>query len=148
MKRLNFFLISALLLFFCSSTIMAQSQKALDNRSIVKIETPWFYELPVRCNGLDDVLLGEATSTSVTHYKNGIVVGSSWRTIAEATSEDTGEVFMIRENSLTKGDRFVTFHFNAIGDQGTRYVGSMTWDMIGDPNFQNVIVHRAICPGN
>jgi hypothetical protein len=125
---------------------MAQSQKALDNRSVVQTEAPWFYEAPVVCNGFTDALLGWATSTSVTHYKNGEVVGSSWRTIAEATSVETGEVFTCRENSLTKSDWVVFFHFNCIGDEGTRYIGSMSWDMINDPLFQNVVIHKFVCP--
>ena len=125
---------------------MAQSQKALDNRSVVQTETPWYYWVPVDCNGFEDYLEGWATSTSVTHFKNGEVVGSTWKTIAEATSMETGEVFTCRENSLTKSDWVVRFHFNCIGNEGTRYIGSMSWDIINDPNFQNVIVHKFVCP--
>lgn len=147
MKRLNIFLVSALLL-FGSSSIMAQSQKALDNRSTVQTEIPWFYEAPVECNGFTDVLEGTANSISVKHFKNGVEVGSSWRTIAEATSVKTGEIFAVRENSMTKSDWVVNFHFNAIGEWGTRYIGSMQWDMINDPFFQNVIINKFVCPGS
>lgn len=125
---------------------MAQSQKAFDNRSTVQTEIPWFYEAPVECNDFSDVLIGTANSISVKHFKNGVEVGSNWRTIAEAVSVETGEVFVCRENSLTKSDQVVHFHFNCIGDEGTRYIGSMSWDMINDPFFQNVVIHKFVCP--
>jgi hypothetical protein len=146
--KLKIFFSICLIIGIAMTQLSAQSQKALDNRSVVRTELPWFYEAPVVCNGFTDVLIGSATSTSVTHYKNGEVVGSSWRTIAEATSAATGEVFAVKENSLTKADWVVTFHFNAIGEFGTRYIGSMTWDMINDPLFQNVIVNKFVCPGS
>jgi len=145
--KVKIFFSLCLIIGIAMTQLSAQSQKALENRSTVQTEIPWFYEAPVECNGFTDVLIGTANSISVKHFKNGVEIGSSWRTIAEATSVETGEVFAVRENSMTKSDWVVNFHFNAIGEWGTRYIGSMQWDMINDPFFQNVIINKFVCPG-
>ena len=145
MKKLFIPLATALLLFFCSFSIIAQSQKALDNRAVVTIEEWTDYWQPVICDGVQiDYLTGSVLQHKVYHYKDGELVKQETHTYGEVISTG-GEVFKLNEKDkefVTEGS--VVWHFNLVGNQGSHYIGTMYWDYINDI----FIVDKAICPGN
>ena len=129
--------------------LSAQSDKGLGNKTLIETVV-WDYWQPVYCNGLEvDYLFGEVNARSISVFKNGILVKSMWHSYGNVTSDATGEVFTLLENSKTNIMTLIsTWHFTLKGNEGTHYLGSMTWDQINDPNFLDITVNRASCPGN
>jgi hypothetical protein len=150
MKKLSIFLVLALLLVLFSSIVMAQSQKALDNRTVVIPGTWPGYWQPIYCNGeMVDYLYGEVSNHMIMHFKNGENIRNNIHVFGQVTSGATSEVFTVHENDKVDNlTGIATWHFNLVGNEGTHYIGAMTWDMINDPFFEDIVVNKAVCPGN
>jgi len=96
-----------------------------------------------------DYLYGVVNNHYIFHFKDGIIIGANNHVFGEVTSGATGEVFTIHENDKFDYIQGIgTWHFNLVGNEGTHYIGAMTWDMINDPFFEDIIVNKAVCPGN
>jgi hypothetical protein len=141
MKKLSFILVSVLLLIFFSLSVIAQSQKGLENRSIVTEETWTGYNQPVWCAGNsaadpDDYLIGTAFLHAVYHLKDGEVIKRNVIMRGEATSDITGEVFKIKEQDVENWDDFwvdgiMHWRFNLKGNMGSHYIGYYTLTLPG-----------------
>jgi hypothetical protein len=40
------------------------------------------------------------------------------------------------------------FRCNFVGTLGTHYIGFFIWDFTNDPNMENIISTKAVCPGD
>jgi hypothetical protein len=124
---------------------MLRPGQGLDNRTVIVEGNEWDYWLPVECGSFEDYLTGSATSTSLTHYKDGVEVWNRWQSVSiEATSSVTGETFVFHETSYTYADDGLThFRFTGVGDAGTRYTGYGTWN----PGTEVTDIIRFVCAG-
>ncbi len=126
MKAKNILIL--LCLFIAFSVFQANAQ-GNDNRSV----QGWFqstYWSPIFC---DDVLVdylegGTLFCHYVVHYKNGSYNWEIDQLKGEVTSS-SGEVFRVREIDKTyfTDHWYVTWHFSLLGDQGTHYIGTLTY---------------------
>ena len=100
-----------------------------------KTEQGWYtstYWSPVFC---DDILVdvlsgGEIRIHYVYHYNPGKDVWEIDQIKGEVTSSLTGETFRIREvdKYYFIDNWFVTWHYNLIGDAGSHYIGTLTYN--------------------
>jgi hypothetical protein len=97
-------------------------------------------------NVLVDELTGSFTYHIIDHYKNGVLVWEMGPGRGEVTSITTGEVFKFMEKDKVKpiSDGLDYYHYNLIGNRGTRYVGYVVYDF-SDGSFTCL---RAVCPRN
>jgi hypothetical protein len=109
------------------------------------------YWQPVYCNGVQiDYLTGTTTYSGIEHYKNGVAIFQNYHNRGEVTSTITKEVFNVIETDkvfqLDQNSNFTfcTWHFNLKGDQGSHYLGSMTWDLITG----TMTVDKFVCVDN
>jgi hypothetical protein len=67
-----------------------------------------------------------------------------------AISEKTGKVFTVKEKDFKQFYPWlaVTWSFNLNGNQGNHYIGTMTWDVVNDPNGENFTVDKLVCVEN
>lgn len=100
-----------------------------------KTEQGWIestYWCPVFCDDvLVDVLSGGYIRLHYVYHSNpGKKIWEIDQIKGEVTSSLTGETFRIREvDKYTFVDSwFLTWHYNLIGDQGTHYIGTLTYD--------------------
>jgi hypothetical protein len=93
-----------------------------------------------------DELIGTFTYHIIDHYKNGVLVWEMGPGKGEATSLTTGEVFKWEEKDKVKpiSDGLDYYHYNLIGNRGTRYMGYVVYDF-SDGSFTCL---KAVCPGN
>jgi len=102
--------------------------------------------IPVFCDGeWIDILLLDGTVTWVDHWKDGNWLSLNAVFHGECTS-NTGEIFKFNEKVTNSGvtipDPWVsTWKCNLIGDKGSHYVMSFTWDGVNE-TFN---VNKAIC---
>ncbi|MFB6341376.1 hypothetical protein ACE1ET_06620 [Saccharicrinis sp. FJH62] len=102
------------------------------------------YWSPVFCNGqLVDVLEGGHIMLHyVLHIKDGFFFKEIDQLKGEVTSGETGETFKIVETDRTYFDDawLITWHFSLIGDMGTHYVGTITYNYAnGEISYGNAI---------
>jgi len=101
-----------------------------------KADQGWFtseYWSPVYCDGeqVDELSGGEIRVHYVFRmFKNGSVLAKEIDQIKGTVTSSTGEVFKIRETDKYEYvDGWVlTWHYNLIGDRGTHYTGTLTYD--------------------
>jgi hypothetical protein len=119
-------------LLLCLLLVIGLTQLSAQNgKKTEKIEEEFTYWQPVQCpNQEPDVLNGKTIFSGVQLYnKDGIVIWQNCHNIGTATSENTGEIFEVKEvDKQYPNVTFVIWHFNLIGNQGSRYLGSMTWN--------------------
>jgi hypothetical protein len=146
------FLLLCLLLGIGMTQLSAQNGKNTHDTKSERVVVVWpGYWQPIICDGAEvDNLTGTVTVYAEYHYKDGIPIWASYHSIGEAKSEKTGEVFTVKENDFkqytVQGEwpRFFTVHFNLKGDQGSHYIGTVTYD-----NFTgDMSVIKFICNGN
>jgi hypothetical protein len=89
------------------------------------------YWSPVSCgDNVVDVLEGGSVRVHyVVHYKDGVYQWETDQLKGEVISDLTGEVFKIREIDKTyfTDHWYLTWHFSLVGDQGTHYIGTITY---------------------
>ena len=109
----------------------------------------WYWQ-PVYCNGVQvDNLSGTVTWHAIFIHKNWVPMKSNAHYSGVVHGDWTGENFKLSETD--KQDYItgiLTWHFNLIGDKGSHYIGSMTIDLINDPNGENIIIDKMICAGS
>ncbi len=146
----------------CSAEDLAKEETVMDikdldnaikgsgNSATVEWEVEWDYWLDVECDGFTDFLSGPVTAHVVSHYKNGEMISTIYRTRGVVESANTDEVFIVNEVSRDNfGESYIDFQFNIRGDMGTHYIGRMIWDYEpGDWDTGILITRRFVCPGN
>jgi len=141
MKTKAFFLIC---LFAGITTMSVTAQDKANN-----VDQGWLtgtYWSPVYCGGeLVDILEGgEITIHYVFRlFINGDVLAREIDQIKGTVTSMSGEIFEIRETDIyTYIDHWeLTWHYNLIGDQGTHYIGELTY------NYQTgeITVGKTVC---
>ena len=88
----------------------------------------------------------ERTYHVVLHYKKGILISENVHYTGVVQSSNTTEEFKLSEvDKVDDINGIISWHFNLIGNQGNHYIGSMTWDVVNDPNFESPVIGKAIC---
>jgi hypothetical protein len=104
---------------------------------------------PLYCNGvLVDNLGGTLKLHHIWHYIDGVDIWCIVKAEGVLTGQHTGEVFIYKEitqRHFHYDNCFLTFHYNAKGDQGNHLTGSMTYDFCNDPNMENLVINKAVC---
>jgi hypothetical protein len=111
-----------------------------------KIEGKFEYWQPVYCEGMEDYLTGSTIFSGIQHYnKDGIVIWQNFHNRGTAVSEKTGELFNVEETDKQNPDIiYVNWSFNLKGDQGSHYLGSMTFDWASG----EITVNKFVCVVN
>lgn len=123
------FLLACLFIGFASTKVLAQDKAN-------KADQGWVegtYYSPVFCDGeMVDYLEG---GTIMVHYvfrmfKNGDVLAKEIDQIKGEVMSSSGETFIVREiDKLSYENSWVlTWHYNLIGDRGTHYTGTLTYN--------------------
>ena len=105
-----------------------------------------YAEYVVNCNDEVDVLSGVYSMTYIWHYKDGNFIWGTSCVRVEAISENTGEIFTGHANyKYTEATGLNTWHLNFIGNMGTHYIESFTWNAITDPDMEHIVVNKVVC---
>ena len=104
------------------------------------------YYSPVFCDGemVDYLEGGEIRVHFVFRmFKNGSVLAKEIDQIKGTVTSESGEVFKIRETDKYEyvNGWVLTWHYNLIGDQGTHYIGTLTYYY----NTGELIVGQTVC---
>ncbi|MDD4108883.1 MAG: hypothetical protein PHH93_09200 [Prolixibacteraceae bacterium] len=126
--KTTFFLI---LFFFLGLAVTQTSAQEKANQA----DQGWFtstYWSPVYCDGeIVDLLEGGEIRVHYVFrlFKNGSVLAKEIDQIKGTVTSSTGEVFKIRETDKYKyiDGWELTWHYNLIGDQGSHYIGTITY---------------------
>ena len=88
---------------------------------------------PIYCDGEEvDILLLDVKVHFVVHIKDGEVVWETDQIKGTATSASpSDETFKYREIDTYLSENLIYFHYNAKGDMGTHYMGTMLVDISG-----------------
>ena len=130
--------------------LSAQNGNNGDNNKSVKISRVFNYWQPVVCNGSEiDWLLGTTTLSGIQHFKDGVAIWEYFRNSGVVNSTVSTEEFRVKEvdkQYVVGNDNpyYVTWHFNLIGDQGSHYIGYMTWDL----RINEMTVDKFVCVEN
>jgi hypothetical protein len=150
MKTKIFFML-CLLLGIATTQLFAQPPIVPDGTKSVsfRFELTVPFWTPLYCNGeLVDIVGGTLKFHHIWHYADGTDLWCIYQCEGELTGQNTGEVFKYKESGRKHfhyDNCFVTFHYNALGDQGNHLVGTMTWNFCSDPNMENLIIDKAVC---
>jgi hypothetical protein len=138
MKTKVFFMLCFLL---CIGLTQLSAQK-----KTVKFSGEFDYWQPVYCNGVySDTLIGKTIYEGVELVKDSVIVWQNFHNRGTATSIKTGEVFVVEEKDKQYPDvTFVIWNFNLKGDQGSHYLGSMTWNWTSG----EITVDKFVCVVN
>jgi len=137
-----------LCLFMGIGLTQLSAQKGKNGNGAISLWKVWDgYWQPVYCDGVNvDNLTGTVTYHVVIHYKNGNMISENVHYTGVVQSSNTTEEFKLSEvDKVDDINGIISWHFNLIGNQGTHYIGSMTWDAVNDPNFENPVIDKAIC---
>jgi hypothetical protein len=137
------FLLLCLILGNALTKVSAQSSEIEKNHSYsyTKVQYSFF---PVYCNNvLVETFKGDLNYHIIDHYKNGVGEWGINLCEGEFTSK-TGEVFRVNEldkySIPTEG--IVTSNMNLVGNEGTHYILSITWNAWPRQDF---IIDKAVC---
>jgi len=143
-----------------SAQLSAQDEWPLPKNTQCTGSVSWYYIWDTYwqtafCDGVQVLQLsGIVTGHMVDHYKNGVLIWSQQNWSGEAVSVDftdqngnivpgTGEVFKVSApNKVDWIASVVTWHFNLIGNKGSHYIGSFSWNWGTEPNYT---VNKMIC---
>jgi hypothetical protein len=142
------FLLICLFLGIGLTQLSAQNGKDVTGSFTEYYSATW--DIPVYCNGeFMDILHGSFTVHHIGHYLKGVWLWCKVQCTGEAISEKTGEIFSIKEidkqiNNIQPDGTWLfvdVYHFNAIGNNGTHYIGTQIID------WTNKITSvSAVCP--
>lgn len=134
------------LLMICALLCISFTQiNAQDNpNAAIQFWAQGTYWTPVFCGGemVDNLEGGTIRVHVVYRYKNGNFFKEIDQIKGEVTSDKTGEVFQIREIDKTYKEDvwYVTWHYNLIGNQGSHYIGTITYNYSnGAITFDNTV---------
>ena len=124
---------SALLVIIClflgAASIQLSAQS--ENRSY----QGWYefsYYTDIYCEGdVADVLLWDTKVHWVVHFKDGVIVRHMEQLKGTAISSYTGEKFKYKEKDYYLNDDIIYIQYNAKGDMGSHYIGTMLIDISG-----------------
>lgn len=141
-------LIFCLFLSFSLVQLSAQSDTTIKvvNKTVVFNIDDFGYYAPVYCNGkIVDKLWGNIHVKYLDHIEKNSVKWEMYIWDGEVTGL-YGEVFKIHESDkIGIPDAGVyTYHFNLVGDMGSHYLNSGTYDS----KTGMVTIDKAVCPGN
>ena len=145
MKTKTFMMI-CLLLGIGLQQLTAQNGKNNSGSESTKFVWDAYYiDIPVYCNeAVVDRLIGSVNVHLIDHYKNGVLIWEKEQFDGEATSQETGEVFIVKDifeiNAYTWE---MTGHCNLIGNYGTHYVLTYKYYSATD-TFEFI---KAVCAG-
>ncbi len=142
------FLLVCLLSGLALTQVSAQNDKNGNGALSYSGVWDWYWQ-PVYCNGVQvDNLSGTVSWHATTIHKNWIPVKTNSHYSGVVQGDWTGENFKLSEtdkqNYVTG---ILTWHFNLKGDKGSHYIGSMTIDLINDPNGEHIIINKMVCAG-
>ena len=132
--KVKIFFSICLIIGIAMTQLYAQGNNGKGNANKTTKEfVPFDYYMPIDCDGdgvLEDFLLGELIVQWNVHQKDGIPVKINAVMHGKATSDFTTEVFKVHEIDFMVPDLdgIIYAHFNLIGNQGSHYIGAMTWD--------------------
>ncbi len=114
------------------SPLFAQSP---DRSYQEKYDGPFVTE--VFCDGVQvDLVVGTLKTHEVFHYNKS---GFSWAKISgngTALGEWSGEIFTYKEiGGFKAGEETYTWRYHLKGNQGSHYIGTITWNYITDEIF-------------
>ena len=124
------------------------AQNGKNGNGVISLWRVWDgYWQPVYCDGVNvDNLTGTVIYHVAVHYKNGNLILENVHYSGVVQSSNTTEEFKMSEvDKVNNIKGILSWHFNLIGNQGTHYVGTITWDMVNDPNFESPVIDKAIC---
>ena len=113
----------------------------------IKYTGEFDYWQPVYCNGVQiDYLMGTTIYSGMQHFKDGVAIYELYHNRGTAFSTNgSGEEFVVVETDKQLDfDNYTAWHFNLKGDQGSHYLGTMTWDLITG----NMTVDKFVCVEN
>ena len=117
-------------LFFGAVSIQLSAQVEIENE-VFQGTYEWSFVTPVYCEGEDVVVLSfDFKAHYVVHVKDDVVVRHKEQLKGTATS-DTGETFKYKETDTYISDYIIYIRFNAKGDMGSHYIGTMLVDISG-----------------
>lgn len=162
MKAITKFLLSIAcvsLLFACSKSddpVVAGSQqslKSINAKGTGSVSTFWVWDSywqPVYCGDeMVDYLIGTANVHTLLHLKNGNPIFENVHIEGLVYSPNSKEEFKLSEHDkLDYASGILTWHFNLIGNYGTHYIGTMSWDYVNDPNMEHIVIGKAMCLEN
>jgi hypothetical protein len=123
-------LLMIICLFFGAASIQLSAQVFIENE-VFQGWYEWSYVTPVFCEGEDPVVLSfDFKAHYVVHVKDDVVVFHKEQLKGTATS-DTGEKFKYKETDTYINDFLIFIRFNAKGDKGSQYMGTMLVDISG-----------------
>jgi hypothetical protein len=106
------------------------------------------YDQPIYRDGiLIDRLIGIVEYHYVFHLKNGEPI---WAKSVDMRSEATSiyppyEIFKVHEIDKSEWEvNCIKWHFNLIGNMGSHYVGSITWNFVTNETW----IDKIVFPGN
>lgn len=129
--------------FFAGAALMSISAQTNDTKS----DQYWvktYYYTPVFCDGIwIDRVEGELTIHVVDHYKNGKWVWQNLQINCEATGMLSGETFKFHmTEKYSRATRISDWRYNMIGDMGSHYIGSLTYNYSnGDFTINKTVCH-------
>jgi len=130
---------------FTTSLIAQNGNNGVEHRSTVA-SFEGYGSMEVICNGTQiDLLSGDGFTMRYVEH-GGFLWYKLFANNATFTSEWTGEVFKIQEVDTHTEDGLIYWHYNAIGNMGSHYIGQMVSAWTGD-GFE-LIEFRTVCPGN
>lgn len=102
------------------------------------------YWQSISCDNFEDELSGTVNCVFVVHFMNNLPVFANEHLYGTVKSKETDEEFNLMEKDKIEFSGFaysiVHWHFNLIGNEGTHYVGTMTWNaQTGDMWFDKLI---------
>ena len=107
------------------------------------------YVTPIYCEGEIepiDLLSIDVKIHYVVHFKDGEVVWETDQLKGTATSANPGdEIFKYREIDTYLSKNLIYFHYNAKGNMGTHYMGTMLVDISGGIGGEIFTPLRTIC---
>jgi hypothetical protein len=144
------FLLLCLILGIGLTQISAQVPPVTDGtRSLVWSAVYQDAGFQVTCDNVNfDILVGDITVKETDLFKDGIIIRGEAQFRGELTSQNSGEVFTLRDASKGWGplDQFGFFSYgsyrwNMIGDKGTHYLADFSYG----PDY--LTIEKLTCPG-
>jgi hypothetical protein len=127
--------------------LYAQPPVVDGTKSVVTTEIwPYYDSGPVFCNGqVVDELFGSVKLHHVWHFEDGIWVWANHTVDGEVSSIHTNEVFKVKEiDKMDMIQERVPYHVNFIGNNGSHYIMSATFDW----STGITTINKAVCVEN
>ena len=140
MKTKNIFLIVCIL---AGTALLPLSAQKNDTSSDAFWVQSVYYYTPVRCDGaFVDWVEGEFKIHVVNHYKDGVWIFQRLQISGVGTGYLSGETFKFKmKEKYSDVTGMDTWHYNLKGDEGSHFIGSMTYDY----STGSFTVNKTVC---